>query len=241
MILPTPTTYALLGLLGIQSWSAYDLVAQSRRGLHFWPRSEAHLYAELKRLVKLGYADAERITVGRRISTHYTITTAGRDALAAWLRTPPSPPVLECEALLRVLFADQGSVEDLLATLRATHEQATAMLGNSLEMLREVLTTGGLFPERRHLGVPLADFGCSLSGVNVLPRRWPPGAPPATTASHRRAEPRSSRCSRASRTFGVPDGLTRLPARHRYNGVDLRPHDEKRSRPRKPSQSSVRL
>ena len=158
MILPTPTTYALLGLLGIQSWSAYDLVAQSRRGLHFWPRSEAHLYAELKRLVKLGYADAERITVGRRISTHYTITTAGRDALAAWLRTPPSPPVLECEALLRVLFADQGSVEDLLATLRATHEQATAMLGNSLEMLREVLTTGGLFPERRHLGVPLADF-----------------------------------------------------------------------------------
>ena len=49
---PTTTSFALLGLLGIKSWTAYEIVAQIQRGAHFfWPRSEAHLYAELKRIV----------------------------------------------------------------------------------------------------------------------------------------------------------------------------------------------
>ena len=43
---PTATYFALLGLLAVQPWPAYELVAQSKRSLHyFWPRSEAHLYA----------------------------------------------------------------------------------------------------------------------------------------------------------------------------------------------------
>ena len=57
---PTATSFAILGLLGIQPWTAYELVLQSRRSLHwFWPRSEAHLYAELKRIVERGHAQAE--------------------------------------------------------------------------------------------------------------------------------------------------------------------------------------
>ena len=57
---PTATSFALLGLLGVKPWTAYELVAQTRRSLHYvWPRSEAHLYAELKRLVERGHATAE--------------------------------------------------------------------------------------------------------------------------------------------------------------------------------------
>ena len=72
---PTATSFAVLGLLGLQPWTAYDLVAQTRRSLHFfWPRSEAHLYAELKRLVERGHAHAEIVEGRRRQATRYTIT-----------------------------------------------------------------------------------------------------------------------------------------------------------------------
>ena len=43
---PTATSFALLGLISIQPWTASELVEPSKRSLHwFWPRSEAHLYA----------------------------------------------------------------------------------------------------------------------------------------------------------------------------------------------------
>lgn len=159
---PTQTSYALLGLLELQPWTAYDMVGQSRRSLRwFWPRSEAHLYAELKRLVSLGFAEAEQIRVGRRTRTRYSITKAGQQAMRAWLRTPPAPPLLEFQGLVRVIYADQGSVEDLLETLRVVNEQATAMLNDGLEFIREVLDTGGQFPQRLHLNVLLADFASS--------------------------------------------------------------------------------
>ncbi|MGB8256816.1 MAG: hypothetical protein WCE71_15835, partial [Pseudonocardiaceae bacterium] len=74
------------------------------------------------------YADAERVRAGQRSRTRYSITEAGRKAMQAWLRTPPLPPLLEFQGLLRVLFADQGTVNDLQAALRATNEQARAML-----------------------------------------------------------------------------------------------------------------
>lgn len=159
---PTPTSYALLGLLQLQPWTAYDMVGQSRRSLRwFWPRSEAHLYAELKRLVELGFAESERIRVGRRTRTRYSVTETGREAMRAWLRTPPMPPLLEFQGLVRVAYADQGSVEDLLEALRVVHEQATAMLDDGLKFVREMLVTGGQFPQRLHLNVLLADFASS--------------------------------------------------------------------------------
>jgi DNA-binding PadR family transcriptional regulator len=159
MAQPTPTSYALLGLLELRPWTAYELVGQSRRSLRwFWPRSEAHLYAELKRLVQLGYADAERVRAGQRSRTRYSITEAGRKAMQAWLRTPPLPPLLEFQGLLRVLFADQGTVDDLQAALRATNEQARAMLEDEMDLIREALRTGGQFPERLNLSVSVAEF-----------------------------------------------------------------------------------
>lgn len=159
MAQPTPTSYALLGLLELRPWTAYELVGQSRRSLRwFWPRSEAHLYAELKRLVQLGYADAERVRAGQRNRTRYSITAAGSTAMQAWLRTPPLPPSLEFQGLLRVLFADQGTVDELRAALRATNEQARAMLADEMDLIREALTTGGQFPERLNLNVAVAEF-----------------------------------------------------------------------------------
>jgi PadR family transcriptional regulator AphA len=149
---PTATSFALLGLLGIQSWTAYELVAQAKRSLHhFWPRSEAHLYAELKRLVERGHANAEVVEGRRRQRTRYTITPAGRAALEDWLSTEPSPPALEIEGVLRVLLADQGSAKDLRAAVETTARQARELRAEGAMLVEELLTTGGPFPQRLHL------------------------------------------------------------------------------------------
>jgi PadR family transcriptional regulator AphA len=167
---PTATSFAVLGLLGLQPWTAYDLVAQARRSLHyFWPRSEAHLYAELKRLVERGHAHAEVVEGRRRQATRYTITPQGRAALEEWLATEPAPPTIEIEALLRVLFADHGSLQDLRAALRATARQTSDLRIGMLVLGEEALSTGGPFPERLHL---VERVGALYGEFLLLLQRW---------------------------------------------------------------------
>jgi PadR family transcriptional regulator AphA len=149
---PTTTSFAILGLLSIQPWTAYELVAQAKRSLHwFWPRSEAHLYAEVKRLVERGHAEAEVVDGRRRQRTRYTITPQGRAALDDWLGTEPAGPSLEVEALLRMILADQGSVEDLRAALESTARQVREVRNDGIALTQDLLTTGGPFPQRLHL------------------------------------------------------------------------------------------
>lgn len=167
---PTATSFALLGLLGIQPWTAYELVAQAKRSIHrFWPRSEAHLYAELKRLVERGHAHAEVVEGRRRQRTRYTITPAGRAALKDWLGTEPAPPALEVEGLLRVLFGDQGSTKDLRAAVEATARQAREMRADGLMLVEELLTTGGPFPQRLHLTERVVSLYGEFLGLLI---RW---------------------------------------------------------------------
>jgi PadR family transcriptional regulator AphA len=167
---PTATSFAILGLLGLQPWTAYELVAQSRRSLHwFWPRSEAHLYAELKRLVERGYAEAEVLEDGRRQRTRYTITALGRATLQDWLRTEPAPPSLEMEGLLRMLLADQGSVKELRAAIESTARQVRAVGAAGVPLVADLLATGGQFPQRLHLIEPLVSF---YAEFNRLVLRW---------------------------------------------------------------------
>lgn len=156
---PTATSFALLGLIGIQPWTASELVAQSRRSLHwFWPRSEAHLYAELKRLVERGHADAESVEGRRRQRTRYTITPEGRIALDDWLKSEPAPATLEIEGFLRLLLGDQGTKDDVLAALESTARQARAEYARGRTLAEDLVGAGGPFPQRLHLVAPLATF-----------------------------------------------------------------------------------
>ena len=167
---PSATSFAILGLLGLQPWTAYDLVTQARRSLHyFWPRSEAHLYAELKRLVERGHAHADVVEGRRGQATRYTITQEGRAALEEWLATEPAPPTIEIEALLRVLFADHGSLQELRAALRATAQQTSVLRIGLLVLGEEALSTGGPFPERLHL---VERVGALYGEFLLLLQRW---------------------------------------------------------------------
>src|SRR5262245_19492056 len=86
------TAHALVGLLAVRSWTAYELTQQMRRALRWaWPRTQANLYNETKRLVPLGLATAVEEDQGPRSRTRYEITAEGKEELAAWLRTDPAP------------------------------------------------------------------------------------------------------------------------------------------------------
>lgn len=149
---PTTTSFGLLGLLGIKPWTAYEIVAQIKRGMHlFWPRSDAHLYAELKRLVERGHATAEVVDGRRKQATRYTITPEGRVALKEWFGSEPAAPLLEVEVFLRLFLGDQTSKQDLQASLEATARQVREVYAEGLSLIEERLDTGGPFPHRLHL------------------------------------------------------------------------------------------
>src|SRR3954468_20888602 len=94
----TQTSYAVLGLLAVKPWTTYELARQSERSLHFFfPRAERAVYLEAKRLVVLGWAQSKKELTGRRTSTVYRITAAGRRALRRWLEAPSAPTQLESE------------------------------------------------------------------------------------------------------------------------------------------------
>jgi hypothetical protein len=107
--------------------------------------------------------------VGRRSRTIYEITPAGRDALRRQLATPPAPPQLEFEALQRLIFADQGSKEDLLAALDATSEQVQQLLEDGVRQVRGYQADGGPFPQRLHLILLFARFSTDFL---LLVRDW---------------------------------------------------------------------
>lgn len=148
----TTTSYAVLGLLSVRSWTTYELAKQVRRSLNwFWPRAERKLYDEPKALVASGLASARKEYTGQRAGTVYDITANGRDALRQWLDEPPAPRTAEFEGMVKVFFADAGSLDQLTGTLAAIESGAAQCL-EELAGLAEQSSAGEFgFPQRRHI------------------------------------------------------------------------------------------
>ncbi len=159
-------------MLAVRSWTAYELTQQLRRSLRFvWPSSEGHLYREQKRLVELGWATVSAERVGGRKRKRYTITPPGRAAFQEWLATEPAVLKFEIEGVLRIFYADQGSTEDLVRSLRATSRSAEEMLNEMLGFVEDYLEEGGpLWMLENDLGGPgtrRLEFG----GRTMFPER----------------------------------------------------------------------
>ena len=98
-----------------------------------------------------GYASRRTERTGARARTVYAVTDRGREAFGAWLSQPCAPPAFESEALVRVLFADQGSIDDLRRAIDSVRAHARARSVALLAQGTDYLETGGPFPERVHL------------------------------------------------------------------------------------------
>jgi PadR family transcriptional regulator AphA len=164
------TSYAILGLLAVKSWTTHELVQQVDRSLRrIWPRAHSKLYEEPKKLVAYGFARATDDSVGRRRRTRYTITAKGRRALARWLEEPGDGPVLEFEQLLKIHFADGGTKDDILANLDAARRWVLEQNEENLATGRAYLEGRGLFQQRAALNQLGGRF---LTDFYVMVARW---------------------------------------------------------------------
>jgi PadR family transcriptional regulator AphA len=166
----SPTSFAILGLLSVQSFTTYELAQQMDRTLSwFWPRAASVVYDEPKKLVTAGLATRKVTYTGKRRSTVYEITDAGRAALRDWLDTPAAGMRMEFEAMLKVAFADAGDVTQLREAVREIRADAEARLAEILDRSTEYATTGGPFPDRLPI---VAITGKLLMGQYEAVVRW---------------------------------------------------------------------
>jgi PadR family transcriptional regulator AphA len=165
------TSYAVLGLLCVRPWSAYQLAQQVDRGWRdVWPRAARGIYNEPKKLVAHDLVVRRTERTGRRARTVYEANDAGRAAFRDWLRQPSAQPaVFESEALIRVLFADHASIADLRAAIAAIRGHARSRSEAALDQGAEYLRSGGPFPERLHL---LHLVGGFLAEHHAAMLRW---------------------------------------------------------------------
>lgn len=113
----------------------------------FWPRAASIIYEEPKKLVTAALATLQVTFTGKRRSTVYEITDAGRAALADWLDTPAAGMRIESEAILKVAFADAGDVTQLRAAVREIRADAQARVAEILARSTKYAVAGS-FPDR---------------------------------------------------------------------------------------------
>ncbi len=155
----TTSSYAVLGLLDLKPWTGYELTNQAQRSLRYaWPKSTRLLYSEPKKLVELGYATTHTEEMGNRSRNVYEITDEGRAALTEWTGSRTQPPRIEVEALLRLLFADHGTIDELSGALDELEADVGEHHEAIVELMASYLDDGHPFPERTHLSVLFATF-----------------------------------------------------------------------------------
>jgi DNA-binding PadR family transcriptional regulator len=162
------TSYAVLGLLALRSWTGYELTQQARRSLaHCWPKEDSVLYEEPRRLAAMGLAQAQKEPGRGRGRNRYSITDAGRQALRDWLATPSAAPHLELEPLLRLTFADQGELPDAQAAIAALRDWAVSLRTDGMAILRGYQAGQAPFPDRLHLNVLAACYHKAIYDATI--------------------------------------------------------------------------
>ena len=129
----TPFSYLVLALVGRNGATPHELVGMQRRGEVYFAHAESQWYAEPKRLAALGLLSAEREQGMTRERTRYRLTSDGREALARWLPEPPRAPHVGSEGIVKVLAADLGRDEDVVASVTSLRPELERMLAQLAE------------------------------------------------------------------------------------------------------------
>ena len=140
--LPTPTGYALLGLLSFgRELSGYELKRWADDSLRFFWTSPAmsQVYRELERLAETGLVHQRSIVrEGTRPTKVYRLTPEGEQAIRAWLAEPPEPPSLKHPIALRVFLGHLVDPDDLRKALEAHREWCDRMLADLAQVRAEL-------------------------------------------------------------------------------------------------------
>jgi DNA-binding PadR family transcriptional regulator len=164
----TTTSYALLALLDqLGEATSYDIKQALDKSIeNFWPVPHTTAYEEPARLAAAGYLTLSQEAGGRRRKS-YSLTEAGREALAEWAAEPvAAPPQLRDELMLKV-FA--GADPEGLAEGRVQwHREKLAELEG---YLAEVQEAEGWEPSERTLVAGVAYHRMMLELLGRLAER----------------------------------------------------------------------
>lgn len=131
------TAHAVLGILEFGAeLSGYDLRQWALHSLgHFyWSPAQSQIYAELRRLEALGYAEGRAVRQeGRPDKTLYRITAAGSDALSRWARDAAARPVVLKHHLILRLFLSGEVDPDVVVPLLEAHRDGLLSVLDDLE------------------------------------------------------------------------------------------------------------
>jgi PadR family transcriptional regulator AphA len=156
-----------LALIGDGGASPQDLVVMNRSGGQiYYAVAPSRLYAEPKRLERLGYVSSEKRPGKTRERTFYSLTDRGREALRRWVVEPPALPRIQNEAVPKLMSGDiLGDDEQLLGallTLRDEIEGQQAKLDDARQRLDAL-------PHRRSYLLLVHELGNRLL---QLQREW---------------------------------------------------------------------
>lgn len=135
----TATSYLVLGLLADAPATSYELKRRVAVTIgNFWDFAHSQLYDEPMRLSEAGLVETVTETGGRRRRT-YTITDAGRAALAAWLAEPtPGRTDVRDPGLLKLFFgkyARTGDIRGIAADQHRSHRERAEQYERTHAML----------------------------------------------------------------------------------------------------------
>jgi DNA-binding PadR family transcriptional regulator len=127
-----PTASVILGMLSFSPKSGYEIKSfVDRTTRFFWAASYGQIYPELRRLADAGLIEGSDEPQGGRRRTVYSLTDAGREALEAWLMTPPELFEMRHEGMLKLFFAGSLPPREQVARLhdmRRVHAEKLAAL-----------------------------------------------------------------------------------------------------------------
>lgn len=135
--------WALLGMLSYErELSGYDIRKWIHWSMRFFFGSPAYsqIYAELKKLEKLGLLSSRVEGTGARYRRLYKITDQGLDAVSRWAKEAPIElPTLKHPAILRVML---GHLSDPAALKQLLHEHIAQIDEMQREAAKEAKWAG---------------------------------------------------------------------------------------------------
>lgn len=128
---PMSLRFAVLGFLSVRPMTGYDLKRTFDQSVrHFWSADQAGIYRALNDLEDDGLVEFERIAQDSRPDRKlYHATSAGLDALDAWLVQPTITPPRREPLLVKLFFAGRMDPSALRTLLDAELDAVTAELG----------------------------------------------------------------------------------------------------------------
>ncbi len=160
--------HVLLVALREQPGSGLELTRRFERSLgYFWHATHQQIYRVLARMEADGWVAAETVAqTGRPARRAYTVTSAGKQALADWLSAPTPTETFRSEVAVKLRGASYGDRAAVLDLVREQLAEHTARLAHYEQLADRD------FPGPAALTGPDLDRHLVLRGGIGLERFW---------------------------------------------------------------------